>query len=255
MALASAAGAAIGGGVVGYKVGSAVGDWIEQPGSSATGFKTGLGGGVSGAASGAAAGFAIGGPAGAIIGAIVGGIAGAVGGSGAERRREDAQSSQEQAETDAARPAAIENAAQASQVGTQLLPQFKALHTPETLPLLAQSIAQSPQAQQVMAQTVQTLRGLGNQWNSQPVLSLWGTDNVDFSPTQQGIGNFLTLLEYIATNGAQLTDPAQIAFAESPAGLIRSGETGKFGPGVEIMKVFAQRLQVAQAALQSLLRL
>lgn len=231
-------------GAAGAFIGNKIGQQFNS--GSATQAKGALGG----AAGGAAAGFAIGGPFGGVIGGLAGAISGLFGSSSAERARKDASIAQETQQTNALRPEALQNAAGISQAAAPLSGQLQALRNSPNL----QSLATNPQAQQIIQQAVSQLSGIKNQFNAGAIADIFGTPNVDFSGAQ-GLGNFLSLLNGVAVRASQLTDPSQIANPESEAGLIRSAELGKFGPGVELVKMRQQQLPIVYNALNALAQL
>ena len=245
MALASAAGSALAGGYVGMQVGGAVSDWLEKPGQSSD-FQTGAAGGVGGAASGAAAGFAVGGPVGAVIGAVVGGLAGLFKGTGAENRREDAQKAQEQAQTDAQRPGVLQLGQQAAAGGLQLQPAIQQLSDPSIRAALVQKATTDPEIGALLQQAHAAFTQTGL------IERVFGTDKA-FTPDEAGLFAFLS-----AVNGAaglaKEYGTASTDNPESGMGLLLSGETGQFGPGVKLLQNRAQDVQTSQALITQLLQ-
>ena len=226
---------AVGSGYVGYQVGSRIGDAIEKPGRSSN-FQTGAAGAASGAASGAATGAAIGSvipgigtAVGAVIGAIVGGISGAVGGSGAERRREDAQSEAEAQQTGAQRPAALQ--------------QFNG--TVSSLDQLASQLSQMPQANgDVILSLMAQDPAFANLVREQSAI----IEQATHEKSPQGIvppEGLARLLREIRNGLA--------SGPESIGGLLQSSETGRFGPGTQLLQGVTDRVARAQGAMSRIL--
>ena len=205
-------------GAVGFGLGSLIGPKIGSNQAQS---------GLGGAASGAAAGFlATGGnPIGAVIGAIAGGLGGVFGKSKAVHAQKEASIEAEIQATQAARPEALRIGQDLYRESLAIQPKFDQLKPTISGPLSQLLMARDPETLQMFSELQQlfTIRD-----DTGKAISPERVINEGLSPI------FLRVIEDALARGTGYA-PGVEANAESSAGLLTSGEVGRFFPGRDML--------------------